>query len=200
MGDKPDVYTTHNHRPAHLFRAGATYFITAKTLYGEPILADERRRAEMIASLKHATSQRGWVLIAWVVLNNHYHCIARAPSEGAASLSGLVGAVHGYTSRRWNAEDGTRGRTVWYQYWDVCLTGLGSFYARLNYIHYNPVKHGYTSDPASYPCSSYSHWLREDPIGIAEIEAGYPWDQLDLEEKPSTVRTSCQAREPGTSR
>ena len=166
-----------------LVRAGATYFITAKTLYGEPILADEKRRAEVVSSLRFATAQRGWVLITWVVLNNHYHCIARAPSEGAASLSGLLRSLHGYTSRKWNPEDNTAGRQVWYEYWDVCLTSLGSFYARLNYIHYNPVKHGYCSDPADYPYSSYTHWLGEDPVGIAEIEAAYPWDQLDLKHR-----------------
>ncbi|MCC2669150.1 MAG: hypothetical protein K0Q72_1621, partial [Armatimonadetes bacterium] len=172
--DSAEVFTNHKHSPAHLFRPGATYFITAKTLDGAPILAPEYRREELLGSLEFAFEKRGWTLLAWVVLPNHYHTILKAPEAEAVSLSSLLGAIHGYTSRRWNKEDRAPGRKVWYQYWDVCLTGLGAFYARLNYIHYHPIKHGLVADPSDYRYSSYTDWLNAGVDTLREIEAAYP--------------------------
>ena len=75
------------HAPPHLFRPGATYFITAKTLHGQPLLMQGDRRQQLIASLQYAASQRGWRRVAWVVLGNHYHCILRAPKERPSDLT-----------------------------------------------------------------------------------------------------------------
>ena len=176
-----ELYAHHKHQPAHLFRPGAAYFITAKTLHAEPYLAAEPRRQELLDALEFAARKRGWELLAWVTLADHYHALLQAPEREAKSLSALLGSVHSFTSRSWNEEDGEQGRRVWYQYWDVCLTSQSGFYARLNYIHYNPVKHGYVSAPGDYPHSSYLHWLNRDRDELREIEAIHPWDRLELE-------------------
>lgn len=176
-----DIYRTYSHAPPHLFRPGATYFITAKTFGGAPVLGVEGRRAELIDSLGFASAQRGWDRIAWVVLSNHYHRILQAPESEAASLANLLNAVHKFTSRRWNAADKTQGRRVWYQYWDTCLTSDGSFWARLNYIHHNPVRHGLVRVPEEYPFSSYALWHSQEDLDLPRVEGAYPWDQLELE-------------------
>ena len=41
-------------------------------------------------------------------------------------------------------------------------TDLGVFMKRLNYIHYNPVKHGYVRKPEDWHFSSYRHYLQDD--------------------------------------
>ena len=33
---------------------------------------------------------------------------------------------------------------------------------RFNYIHFNPVKHGYVDDPKDWEFSSYSFYVRND--------------------------------------
>ena len=175
-----EIYTNYHRQPAHLFRPRATYFITVRVYGSAPILAVGERRQEVLDSLQFACQKRNWEMVAWVVLPDHYHCILKAPDE-AASLSDLIGVVHGYTARRWNREEGKVGRQVWYQFWDVCLDGLGSFWARLNYIHYNPVKHGYVEDPADYSWSSYRWWRSQGVDVLSDIEASYPWERLDLE-------------------
>jgi putative transposase len=52
------------------------------------------------------------------------------------------------------------GRQVWYNYWDSCITHESSYWARLNYVHQNPVKHGFVADAGDYPFCSY-HWFTE---------------------------------------
>ena len=182
MPDDPSERIAHHARaPAHLFRPGATYFLTAKTLHGEKHLLEERRRSELIKALKFATEQRGWHLIAWVALANHYDALLRAPAEVPADIDAICRAVHRYTAANWNREDQTPGRTLWYQYRDTCITSIGSFWARWNYIHYNPVKHGLVTRPEDYSYSSYRHWTQSDELDIQAMEDAYPWERLVLE-------------------
>ena len=37
-----------------------------------------------------------------------------------------------------------------------------NYAALCNYIHYNPVKHGYVQNPEDWHFSSYRHYLRND--------------------------------------
>lgn len=179
-GDLP-LYIAHHHAPPHLFVPGASYFVTARTVNREPVMQEASRRGEMLDALRFAAEQRHWSLVAWVVLNNHYHCILQAPDDSARSLSSLIEAAHKYTSRRWNALDRTVGRKVWYQYRDTCLTHEASFLARLNYIHFNPVKHKLVPRPELYEFSSYREWRDRDAGWLEGLELEYPWDRLDLE-------------------
>jgi putative transposase len=58
-----------------------------------------------------------------------------------------------------------KGRRVWYKYWDTCLTYKTSYYARLNYVIQNPVKHKLIDNSRNYKWCSAS-WFSE----IAEDE------------------------------
>jgi len=176
-----DRYTEYPHAPPHLFCAGACYFLTAKTVGGLALLQVGERRQQLIEALRFTAGHRRWELVAWVVLSNHYHCILKAPDDGASQLPRLIGAAHQFTATAWNREDRCPSRKVWYQYWDTCLTHVGSFYARLNYIHHNPVKHGLVARPEEYPFSSYLLWRDMEDVDLPLIEGGYPWNRLDLE-------------------
>jgi putative transposase len=93
--------------------------------------------------------------------------------------------LHGSTSRAWNLEDGLTGRRkVWRSYRDRFIRKEHHCYHALNYLHYNPVKHGYVDSPYDWPWSSVhlyvetqgrkwlrDHWVRH-PIGDA-------WDYGD---------------------
>lgn len=50
---------------------------------------------------------------------------------------------------------------VWYQYLETIIRSEADFYHHLNYIHQNPVKHGYTKDMRKYQFSSYQYYLKE---------------------------------------
>jgi len=127
---------------------------------------------------------RGDEIVAWVVLPNHYHLLARVTDVPA--LSRIFRAVHGRLSRQWNLEDHAVGRKVWYCYSDRAIRSEGHYYTTLNYIHYNPVKHGWSLSPYDWPHSSVSwylehegrEWLQDLWTAYPVREYGRGWDDF----------------------
>jgi putative transposase len=97
-------------------------------------------------------------LAAWVLLQNHYHLLLKV--RKGRDLSRLIQLVHGRTAFKFNELDGRRERSVWHGYWDTCIRNDNDFWTRLNYIHYNAVRHGYVDRPEDWEFSSYRLHLR----------------------------------------
>ncbi len=107
---------------------------------------------------------------------------------GVKSLNDVSAALkqlHGTTSREWNLADGLTGkRRVWYKFTDRLIRDEKHFFTALNYIHYNPVKHGYASDPYEWLWSSVHNyldtqgreWLREKWRANPPGDFGKGWD------------------------
>jgi|GEM_PF-2985805 len=51
---------------------------------------------------------------------------------------------------------------VWYQYVDRVIRSEEDYYRHLNYIHQNPVKHGYVNKISGYEFSSIHRFIREE--------------------------------------
>ena len=174
------LYKTFTHNPPHLFVAGASYMITAATYQKLPYLLPDDRKAQLLDAIQYALSHGGWELVACAILHNHYHAVIRAPQSGADGLSPMVASVHKFTARRWNQADRTSGRSVWWNYWDTCLTNEASYYARVNYVHWNPVKHRLTERAELYAFSTYRVWLQQFPAELRHIEHEYPFDRVKV--------------------
>ena len=175
-----DTYLTFSHNPPHYFKAGATYMITAATYQKRAhILTDERKR-QWVDAFHFVLNKEGWAAIAYVVLNNHYHVIIGAPTTGADRLSALIASLHRFTARQWNDADKTPGRSVWWNYWDTCLTNEASFCARINYVHWNPIKHGLVTRPDAYSFGTYRIWLQQQQDELQRIESSFPFDRVSV--------------------
>ena len=149
-----------NHTPIHLFRTNATYMCTA-SLYGdEHLMKTDLRKAEWRDSFHKAAEIYQWKIIAWVVLSNHYHALLRSPGDPGKSIDKFVASYHKFTAAKWNKEDDQIGRPVWWNYFDSCIKDKPEFFAKLNYIHWNPVKHGLVKRPEDYGYSSYRDLMR----------------------------------------
>ena len=115
-------------------------------------------------------------LIAWVVLPNHYHFLAITPNA-LATLKEL-GLLHGRTSHRWNGEDGKRGRQVWHNAAETAMKSEGHFWATVNYIHHNPVKHGYVDRWPDWPWSSAHDYLEK----VGREKAEEIWKEFPIDD------------------
>lgn len=101
---------------------------------------------------------------AWVVLPNHYHVLLQTP-DVKGLLKGL-GKLHGRTSFAWNREEQCRGRHVWCNAAETAIKSEGHFYAALNYVLNNAVRHGYVTRWQDWPFSNAAAYL--DAVGREE--------------------------------
>jgi putative transposase len=103
------------HSPVHRLSDAGAYMVTAST-YGQALfLLGKRRLALVRDTLLEQAAALGWNLQAWAVLPNHYHFVATS-EEPLDTLPALIKRLHSLTARAVNAEDGTPGRRVWFQY------------------------------------------------------------------------------------
>jgi len=122
----------------------------------------------------------GWHLEAWAIFSNHYHFVGHSPAmdDDAKSLEPMLRKLHSKTSAWVNSMDGAAGRQVWHNYWDTRLTHLGSYLARLNYVHNNAVKHGLVECAGAYPWCSAA-WF-ESTATPAQVKTIYGLDVTKL--------------------
>jgi putative transposase len=148
------------HSPPHPFRDAGAYLISAANFEHRAIMQSPQRRTEFETKLLNSIKEITEDLIAWVVLPNHYHVLIGVDSLDA--VSSAVKHLHGTTSREWNIEDNLTGkRRVWYKFADTYIRNDAHLRVAFNYIHYNPVKHGYVSDAYDWPWSSLQMYYED---------------------------------------
>lgn len=147
------------HAPKHWLFEPGTYMVTAATFHKAHYFPGSERLDFLMDKLFECAREFGWILEAWSVFPNHYHFVARCPQE-PATLKRLIGKLHMQSAKEANRLDGTRGRRVWYQFWDSHITYQASYLARLAYVHQNPVKHGLVADAREYRWCS-ARWFED---------------------------------------
>jgi putative transposase len=185
--DSPISSDRWHHRPSHLFLPDTSYIITASTLHKKHLFVGDERLRYLETSIFHYARLHSWNLEAWAVFPNHYHLIAVSPDltdpdAGRAALTAFLKQLHSETARGLNRIDNTAGRQVWFQFRDTCLTYEKSYYARLNYVHNNPVKHGLVARAELYPyCSARWFQTSADPSFRAKLSS-FGWQRVKIDD------------------
>ena len=154
--------------------AGGSYFFTLT-------LEDRRRRllVEHIEALRaswHAVLERfPHEVIAVVVLPDHLHAVVRLPPE-ATDYAALWRELKKSFTRRLllagielpsRSEGGYR---LWQRrYWEHTLRDDADLAAHVDYVHYNPVKHGWVERVRDWPHSSFHRYVA---AGLLPIDWG----------------------------
>ena len=175
-------FTNYKHSPAHIFLNNAYYIITAHTLKNiRPFYDDERKQILLDSIFLNFIDRNEWKMIAYFVADNHYHLLVNSKNN-AGKLSKIIADIHRFTAITINKMDNLSGRQVWYQYWDTVITSENSFFARFNYIHYNPVKHGYVTKIEDYKFCSYKDYFEKDEDEMLFTMKKYKFDKVKVRE------------------
>ncbi|MEK6299904.1 MAG: transposase [Acidobacteriota bacterium] len=159
------------------------YFVSAACFDHARIIGkDPARMSQCEEHVLLACREAGTTIHAWCVLPNHYHLLVQ--SDDLKLFTKVLGQSHGRSSHAWNLEDATHGRKVWHRCFDRAIRSDRHFWATVNYIHHNPVHHGYVDKWQDWLWSSASEFLervganeatriwREYPI----LDYGKKWD------------------------
>jgi len=176
------------HSPPHPASDGHHRFhITAACFDHQPLVGRNPARMESFSQDLLAEAHRACSRIfSWCVLPNHYHLLLA--TEDLPSLIRLLGGLHGRSSRRWNAEDVAPGRKVFFRAADRKIRSDAHFWATMNYIHNNPVHHGYAKKWDDWPWGSAAEFLATtQPAEVRRIWSAFPvldygcgWDEAGL--------------------
>ncbi|HVJ84376.1 MAG TPA: transposase [Caulifigura sp.] len=151
---------------------GATYFFTVVTHGRRPILADPRAHLHLGNVFRECQQAWPFKLDAIVLLPDHLHCIWRLP-QGDDRYSARWSWIKLEFTKRWLASGGVEGQTtraqqrehrrgVWQpRFWEHTVKDEEDYQTRFDYIHFNPVKHGYVQSPYEWEPSSFHRWVEQ---------------------------------------
>ena len=165
------------HKPPHPKLGEGWYLITAATFEHCHHFAAPNELTALERRLLEAFEAAGLPCGAWVVLPNHYHALLEV--RDLAMVGRAIQPVHGRSARYANRRDAAPGRQVWYKFSDRKIRSERHYWACLHYIVHNPVKHGYTDDPADWLWSCYHALVEEHGTAwIEDLYREYPIDDF----------------------
>lgn len=153
------------------------YFITFAVVEWVDALSRPYYKDIILDSLKYCQQNKGLVIYAYVIMNNHVHLIASAQEDH--NLSDILRDLKKFTSKKLikeienNVQESRKRWMLWifrsngqrnsnneqYQFWQqdnhpVCLDNGELIDQRLDYLHNNPVAEGIVEEPEHYIYSS----------------------------------------------
>ena len=159
------------------FVPGGTFFFTVVTARRRPIFADEKAVELLRQAFRHVKAKRPFTVDAMVVLPDHLHCLWTLPPEDGDYPIRWRLIKTRFTKH--NVSGCGRGphRSIWQpRYWEHTISSETDYRQHVEYIHYNPVKHGYVRAPSEWPYSSFTRFVKR---GIHSADWGSTEPLLD---------------------
>jgi putative transposase len=162
------------HSPPTLFTEGQFHIAAACYEHASHIGYSPERMANFSQRFLTTLESQQVTVFAWCVLPNHYHLLAA--TDNLRAVKKELGRLHGRSSREWNLAEATTGRTVWHNCTDRAMRSERHFWATMNYIHNNPVHHGYVQRWDEWAYSSAREYLAT----LGREQAKEIWQQYPL--------------------
>jgi putative transposase len=149
---------------------GAAVFFTVVTHERRRFLTEPRARRCLREAIRIVRARHPFEISAFVLLPDHLHAIWILP-RGDHEYSLRWKRIKGEFTERYLAfggEEGTanasrnarRERGVWQRrFWEHTIRDEDDFERHIDYIHYNPVKHGLAECPSDWEYSSFHRYV-----------------------------------------
>jgi putative transposase len=150
---------------------GTTFFFTIISHRRRPILCDASIRLALRNAIQTVRAQRPFTINAWVLLPDHLHCVWTLPTDDV-NYSTRWSLIKHQVSHQCRAlyEDTavTSSRrkhgdaAIWQRrFWEHTIRSDIDMERHVDYIHFNPVKHGYAAHASQWPYSTFGRYVRE---------------------------------------
>jgi putative transposase len=146
---------------------GGTYFFTVNLLDRQSRLLIEHI-TELRQAVRITKRQQPFHIDAWVVLPDHLHCIWTLPpnddnySNRWRSIKKTFSKSISKTEYLSDVMIKRHERGVWQRrFWEHTITNENDYAAHMDYIHYNPVKHGWVKSVKEWPYSTFHQMVKK---------------------------------------
>ena len=153
-----------------IFIKGGTYFFTAVTYQRFPIFLTESSVNLLKTCLKVTMQNHPFKVEAIVVLPDHIHTIWTLPGDDH-DFSTRWRIIKKRFSLVYSGDRipiisksliDKREKGIWQRrFWEHVIRDDEDLYSHLDYVHYNPVKHGLVDAPGQWKQSSFHNFVKE---------------------------------------
>ena len=156
---------------------GGCYFFTVVTYKRQPILTIPDNISRLRKAFAHINRKLPFKIDGIVILPNHLHSIWRLPEDDYDYATRWRLIKHFFRrsclvieENKNQSRQNKNEKTVWQRrYWEHLIRDEKDWRKHMDYIHYNPVKHGFVAKPDDWPHSSFKMAVKE---GLYEIDWG----------------------------
>lgn len=153
-------------RYKRIYQDGGVYFFTVNLQNRKSNLLIQRID-ELRKAIRKVKNKHPFIIHAWVILPEHMHCIWELPKNNY-DYSMRWRLIKTHFSRsvpndepRSIVRSRRKERGIWqYRFWEHLIRDETDFINHINYIHYNPVKHGYVDNVKDWKYSSFHKHLK----------------------------------------
>lgn len=157
--------------------AGGAYFFTLVTFERAPLLTSAIGMQCLRLAFRAVRRRWPFELVAIVVLPDHLHCVWHLPA-GDHDFSKRWQKIKEHFTRAYLEVGGREGRigpsrgrrherAVWQRrFWEHLCRDEADVKRHVDYIHWNPVKHGQASRVRDYPWSSFRRYVKLGEYGL----------------------------------
>ncbi len=148
---------------------GGTYFFTIVTYQRRPILSNRETIQLLQDAIRYTMTRMPFSIVASVILPDHMHFIWTLPEE-SFDFSTRWRLIKSYFTRYWNktsitSESASRVKKaeqdVWQRrFWEHLIRDETDLSHHIEYIHYNPVKHGLVDYAKDWHLSSFRDYVK----------------------------------------
>jgi putative transposase len=163
------------YRRSHI--KGGSFFFTVVT-YKREKLFNSTKNIELIReALRYVKESHPFTIDAFVLLPEHIHCIWTLPQDDH-DFSTRWRLIKSFLSRHCEhrrqelkaSQIRKKEQAIWQpRFWEHFIRDEKDFISHVEYIHYNPVKHGLVQAPKDWKYSSFHRYAEK---GIYESEWG----------------------------
>ncbi len=156
-----------------IWAPGGTYFFTLVTYQRRPIFMDETSRQILKQAFAEGIKKAGeFKTIAFCLLPDHLHCIWSLP-ENDSNFAMRWKIIKAWFSHQYRKQGGISGSLttsgikkgeagIWQRrYWEHLIRDENDLERHINYIHYNPVKHGLVQEVDAWPWSTFHKYVQQ---------------------------------------
>jgi len=164
---------------------GQCYFFTVVSYRRRPILCDPPVRQPLRQAVLDVRQDFDFKIDAWVLLPDHMHAIWTLP-EGDCDYSRWWALIKRKVSQDcgflypWHHAAEVQNRRnesfIWQRrFWEHCIRDESDYQKHMDYIHFNPVKHGLTASVSDWQYSTFHRHVRNgiypaDWGGVADAD------------------------------
>jgi len=133
------------------------YHVTSRGLERRAIVREHRDREHWTELLDRVADRRQWRVLAWALLDNHFHLFVRTPH---ADLSAGMHDLNSGYATAFNRRHGRVGPLFQGRFKGIVVESGRHEWELSRYVHLNPVRAGLAARPEDFPWSSCRHYFR----------------------------------------